>query len=611
VRQAIEYSRIAATAVLLAQLLLPTHAGARKQGQALIDSLKGCLSQAAKEDTNKASLLSSLSFALRNTAADEGIAYSTQSLTLTRQLGWKQGEAWALNAVAVNYEAKSNYPKALEYLFADLKIEEDLGDASAFSVVSGNIGGVYLLTGNSSKALDYYNKALPAARAAGDQRSEMNILGGIGNTYDRMGNYPAAIRYIDSAVGVARAISDYENVARNLGNLADGYCNEKDFSKAIAVSFQALDIASRYGFKTLYAVTLGNIGETYLSLAKESSSPPDPAALRKAVSYLDSSIATCKAIGYLAPMSEFSERLTEAYKRSGNYEAALATYANAVRYKDSVFSLESKVKIANLETKREVELKDKQIEIDRLEVAKKRNERAFFIAGIALLLGITAFVFRNIRLKSAKELSENKLQAFQARMNPHFIFNSLNSIQSLVLNSETVPAITYLSRFSKLMRQILDSSAKSKVVLQTELDMLRGYIELEQLRFDAFRYELNVAPDIAAESTEVPAMIIQPFVENAIIHGILPKKADGVLKVSFSKEEGRIICTIDDNGIGRKASAALNAERRKDHESHGISIASNRLALLSKNAKGGVMYIDKEDGGGAKGTTVILQIPIL
>ena len=273
--------------------------------------------------------------------------------------------------------------------------------------------------------------------------------------------------------------------------------------------------------------------------------------------------------------------------------------------------MESKVKISNLETQRALELKDKQIIIDRLEVAKKRNERVFFIAGIIALLSVIAIVIRNMKLSAAKELSENKLHAFQARMNPHFIFNSLNSIQSLVLNGETINSITYLSRFSKLMRQILDSSAKSRVVLQTEIDMLRGYIELEQLRFDAFTYELLIAPGIATENIQVPAMIIQPFVENAIIHGILPKKGEGSLRISFEQKSNAVICTIDDNGIGRKASAALNAERRKDHQSHGISIAANRLALLSTNIKGSVTYLDKEEAGIAAGTTVILQIPVL
>ena len=214
---------------------------------------------------------------------------------------------------------------------------------------------------------------------------------------------------------------------------------------------------------------------------------------------------------------------------TGNFRSALESHKQYTLIKDSVFSTENKIKITNLETRREIELKDKQIIIDQLEVAKKRNERVFFIAGIILLLAVVVIVIRNIRLSTAKELSENKLNAFQARMNPHFIFNSLSSIQSLILNNETESSIDYLSEFSVLMRQILDNSAKSKVTLKTEIDMLRSYIELEHLRFDGFQRNITVAENVAEESTEVPGMIVQPFVENAILHGLMSKGDKGVL----------------------------------------------------------------------------------
>ena len=285
-----------------------------------------------------------------------------------------------------------------------------------------------------------------------------------------------------------------------------------------------------------------------------------------------------------------------------------------IAVKDSVFSMESKIEIANLETKREIDLKDKQIQLDKLEVAKKQNERLFFIGVILLLLVVITIVYRNLRLAAAKAASENKMSAFQARMNPHFIFNSLSSIQSLVMNNENEASVDYLSEFSTLMRQILDNSAKSKVPLKTEIEMLRSYIQLEHLRFDCFTWNVTIAENVKEEAVEVPGMIVQPFVENAILHGLVPKGKDGRLTITFERDDRHIVCAVEDNGIGRAKSYELNRKKNKDRQSHGVDIATNRLILLNDKKKGlvnKVIYIDKLENGVAMGTQVIIQIPIL
>lgn len=370
---------------------------AKKQGQELIDSLQSRLN-AVNNDTNKVNLLNDLSFAYRSINADSGIIIGLQSLTLAKQLDWKKGYAWAHNSIALNYMAKSDYPRTLEYLYKELRLQEERGDQSDISIVLGNIGNVYYVQGAHDKALDFYSRALSTARAAGNRRSELTTLSGIGNVYHQTGNYKMAIHYLDSTVTLAQRLKDYENVARNLGNLANEYSMLKNYAMALDGNFKALDIARRYGFKTVCAVTLGNIGETYLAMAKDSSSR-NHGALSQAIRFLDSGIVGCKGLGYLAPMSEFSSQLSEAYSLGGNYKSALATYQEFVTYKDSVYSIANKIKITNLETKREIELRNKQIEIDRLAVAKKRNERGFFFVGMALLLAVILVVFRNYRVQ--------------------------------------------------------------------------------------------------------------------------------------------------------------------------------------------------------------------
>jgi LytS/YehU family sensor histidine kinase len=371
------------------------------------------------------------------------------------------------------------------------------------------------------------------------------------------------------------------------------------------------------------AAVLGNIGNAYFATTQDSNGiiKPDsliPAGkntrLLKSIAYLKKGVSMSKDVGDLDGVSVYSLGLVKAYKTLGDYKAALESYELYTASKDSVFSSDNNIKIANLETKRELELKDKQILLDKLEIKKKQNERIFFISVILLLLAVIAIVFRNLKLSVAKELSENKLNAFQARMNPHFIFNALNSIQSLMLQNETLLSIKYLSGFSKLMRQILDNSSKSRVLIDTEMEMLRTYIELEQLRFNCFAWKVDIAGNTAKNNLYVPPMIIQPFVENAIVHGILPKGKDGMLTISLERDNGHILCIVEDNGIGRQRSYELNREKHKGHESHGIDIATKRLTLLKgkKNGAGNsVIYVDKIENNIATGTKVIIQIPIL
>ena len=394
-------------AVLLLTFLLvtdgATHLSAQRRGQALIDSLQQDLANSKAEDTNKVNLLNGLSYACHSSVPDAGIRYGNQSLTLATQLGWKKGQAWANNSLGLNYMSLSNYPAALESLLKSLQLQEDLNNDTAISIVSGNIGSVYFVQGNSDKALEYYNKALKAARQTGNKGSELTDLGGIGNVYNQTGNYPRAVEYMTAAVAVARDIHDDENVARNLGNVANVYSEQKNYKAALSSNLEALAIAEQFGFKTIRAIDYGNIGETYLSIAQDSTAASNGqdkrSSLSSAIIYLSKGVAACKDIAYLAPLSEFSQQLSVAYALSGNYKEALGTYQQYVMLKDSVFSAANKEKITKLETQRAIDLKNKQIELERLAVAKKRNERGFFIGGIALLLLVSIILFRYYRVQ--------------------------------------------------------------------------------------------------------------------------------------------------------------------------------------------------------------------
>ena len=208
-----------------------------------------------------------------------------------------------------------------------------------------------------------------------------------------------------------------------------------------------------------------------------------------------------------------------------------------------------------------------------------------------------------------KELHELEAKALRAQMNPHFIFNCMNSIKSLIQKNENEKATTYLTTFSKLIRTIFQNSDKREISLFDEIETCRLYTQLESMRFgDKLSYAFNVDETMDLKSIMVPALILQPFIENAIWHGIMPKEDGGKLCVNISKRENKIFCVVEDDGIGREISMKNKfADAEIAHQSKGVRLTQSRLelsnALNERNAT--IEIIDKKSKT-ASGTTVVL-----
>ncbi|HTE25304.1 two-component regulator propeller domain-containing protein [Flavitalea sp.] len=221
-----------------------------------------------------------------------------------------------------------------------------------------------------------------------------------------------------------------------------------------------------------------------------------------------------------------------------------------------------------------------------------------------------------ILMDTQHKMAEIEMQALRAQMNPHFIFNCLNSINRYIVKSDQATASLYLTRFAKLIRLILDNSNNKNVILANELEALKLYIEMEALRFDKkFTYSIVVDESVCADSVEVPPLIIQPYVENAIWHGLLHKETEGYLLIYVSKlSENMIKVVIEDNGVGREKAKELRSKSATTRKSLGMKLTENRLSLLNKYAEltASVDIIDlKTEGETAEGTKVVLKIPIL
>ena len=211
--------------------------------------------------------------------------------------------------------------------------------------------------------------------------------------------------------------------------------------------------------------------------------------------------------------------------------------------------------------------------------------------------------------------SDLEMQVLRAQMNPHFIFNSLNSINRFILQNNKEQASEYLTKFSKMVRMILENSQASLITLESELDALGLYLEMEALRFNYhFAYKISIPKDLDIEVLKVPPLILQPYVENAIWHGLMHKEEKGQLDIDISQEDEHLYIIVRDNGIGRKRAAELASKSSTKHKSMGLKITARRIAMMQNTAEDESVVIFNdlvEPDGTAAGTEVIIKMPIL
>ncbi len=247
------------------------------------------------------------------------------------------------------------------------------------------------------------------------------------------------------------------------------------------------------------------------------------------------------------------------------------------------------------------------------------NSRYYLLIGASIEIIIFAFGLNykaNLEFRENYRLREealiNKIKALRAQINPHFIFNALGSIQYQILNNQNPSALDYLTKFSRLMRNVLESSIETNIPLGEEIEMLKDYLELESLRFNnSFTYNIQVDENLDETDIEVPSMVLQPFVENALIHGLLPKKEGAKeLVIQFKTNGQQLLCIVDDSGLGRQSAKNKTRIYPKEKKSRGLEVTRQRLESLG-STQDPIQIIDKfDDDNRPLGTTVIIKIPI-
>ena len=414
---------------------------------------------------------------------------------------------------------------------------------------------------NKEVAIESYNQAL--AYAKGKPAAIIKINNEIAKVYASDNQFDKAIDINEKLLADAKTNQDFSTQIKQLQSLSALYFKKENSNKAITALKEAFELA----------LQKGNSAEAKKSLIS----------------------------------------LTQYYNGKGNNKESLALYDQFLQNFEQLVQSDSTLidtkafqvsedKIRQLE--KEKSLKD--------ELITKTNSFNYFLLGsIGLLLVLFLWIVKTLFSIKTKN-KEIALQSLRREMNPHFIFNSLNSVNQFIAENKEREANKYLTSYSNLMRNTMENSNKDFITLDNELEQLKKYLELEHLRFqDKFDFKLSVDPELDAERTMVPNMIVQPHLENAIWHGLRYLDAKGLLKLQVQLTNGKVLIRIDDNGIGLTKSEELKTSNQKVHESRGMSNTKERISLLNELYKKNITFQIFEKTVPETGTIVEISFPLI
>ena len=519
----------------------------------------------------------------------------------------------ALNSVGACYTNLNDYKKALNCYFQVLKIAETQNNESEMGLASGNIGLVFKRIGNFEKAYAYFEKAIAIYSKINDMRNLINTYQSYGTAKDSNNDQKGAIKLYEKGLRLATK-PEYDNLKYDLINgLGVAYLAQKNYEKAIDFLKQSLVYYRENENKRKLSITNLHYSEVLTEapdeiLKKNNINPSEKYNL--AISLLKENVKIDEKLEIPESLMYDKELLAKIYEKKGDYKNALIEFKSFQNLKDSFAFSENREEAIKKEMQYEA---DKKETLAKAEIGKQKVIRNAIVTVSLIVLIAGVFLFLGFRKRQKikaeqneillkAEISETELKALRAKMNPHFIFNALNSIADYINKNDAKSADYYLGKFAKLMRGILENSEEKEIPLSEELKMLEFYMDLESLRFkNKFNYEIKIADDINPENTFIPPMILQPFVENSILHGLSKKENNGKITIHIDKIEDLLKCTIEDNGIGRK-----NPNENLG-KSYGVKLTRERIALFekSKNSDSGVFYTDLEAG-----TRVELRLPL-
>lgn len=518
--------------------------------------------------------------------------------------------------LALAEEERGNYEKSFQYSVQALAYDSerasiaigqlyaDVGDYDAalknYAKVTENdlkisnylkVGEAYFLEKNYDSALCFYKEFIKDNRGLGDKVNSKPFLL-MGEVFLAQNRYDTALHYLQIALDGFREVNDRNWIMRSLLQLGKAYRQLNQPEKSLKAGRELLIMAQRSGAKQ-YA---------------------------RDAHYL------------LYELFAVQNETDSAYRHLRRYTALDSSIAIDVSgQKLAFFKASAQLDQANLK----IDLLNRQHELQEEEIKQAAQLKWVLILAVIILIVVFIIIGRNFFLKKrnaehlqqlaanelqieklehTRRLGELEMQVLRVQMNPHFIFNSLNSINRFILRDNRTDASAYLTKLSRLVRMILQNSQNALISLESEIQSLVLYLDLEKLRFDnLFEYEIVAQEGIDPSMIKVPPLILQPFVENGVWHGLMPRGKGGRIEIRISIDEDYLFVKISDNGVGREVAAASHKAQTATHRSLGLSITSQRINMMHHDGKVDSVFIaDLVDSAGKPaGTAVTIKLPLL
>ncbi|WP_158975590.1 histidine kinase [Cellulophaga sp. L1A9] len=526
--------------------------------------------------------------------------------------------------LAQSYLANKEYRNA-QSLFLTLGKKTSLSSFQKAQVYEG-LGDANKGLGATDKAIENYSLGLNLAKNKSITPKITDLNSKIADAYADDNQLEEAEVYYDNSLELSeneapqRAVQEKEKVA-------DFYNKRNEYDKEVSLRKKSLeDLKGLNSPQQKVAKTSGvNTGSDSISSQrikyKIGNALLSQRKYDQAIPYLQESIDEASVDDDLVVQKDATRKLSEVYKYQGDFNKALETYQEYVSIVDTLYVRKEQEisratrlnreiatkqnRISGLEKERELYQSKYDLVLTSEQLVERQKWLIYSLVFGMLLLGLTTYFF--YRSNKQQKLANNllALKSLRSQMNPHFIFNALNSVNNYIAKSDERSANRYLSDFSTLMRAVLENSEEDFIPLTKEIELLELYTKLEHSRFaDKFDYEIKIDKDIDVASYQIPPMLLQPYIENAIWHGLRYKDEKGFLMIDVkNKTKSSIEITISDNGIGRKKSTELKTNNQKKQKSKGMGNIKKRIDILND------MYKDKvdvfisdynEDGTGTK-----------
>ncbi len=491
-------------------------------------------------------------------------------------------------------EKRGEYSPAFKNYFISLKIRDSIKDYKGMGNVLNNIANLYQNTGNSTNALIYFRQSTEARIKAKDSLGLCNNYNNIGSIYHQQKKYDSAITYYLKALQVVewhnknqldQPTSGKDLYAITLTNLADLYAQQGDSKKAIELHLKAIELKEVYQY-----IPSENLGFSYYHLGQLYFNNNE---FNKAEQYGQKGMLLLNDIHSPKLTKMMTHLMSQVYIKKGDYKSGYEMLRISTRMKDSMvnanliseaanrsaqFKYEQKLLIDSLKT---VEKERLNLEKFKAQEAKNRTQKILYIS-IAIFIILIILIYSIIqRNKSTQKILRLKHQTLQLQINPHFFFNALNSISNYIGANQPFIAKQYLAKFSKVMRSSLENVQQELISIEEELAFTKNYMEIEKLQYENFDYKITIDEQIETDEIMLPPTILQPFIENSILHGFIDKTKEnkGLISINIRTEGNQILFEIIDNGVGLSTQ-----KENKTHQSLAISITTNRLQFFTKNS---------------------------